>query len=98
LNYSFHPSARQELHEAQDRYKEKSNAVALAFTDEIAWAIEQIVLSPGRWRKYDQHTRRFLLSRFPYSIIYREVDDAVQVVAVAHHRRKPSYWAPRLVE
>ena len=75
MSYSFHPAARQELYDSQDYYREKSEAVALAFSNEIVWAIEQIILAPSRWKEHDKGTRLFLLSRFPYSIIYRSVGD-----------------------
>ena len=97
MSYTFHPAASQELYDTQDYYKEKSDAVALAFSDEIVWAIEQIILAPGRWKQLDMGTRRFLLSRFPYSIIYRTIGNDVQIIAIAHHRRKPGYWNPRIV-
>lgn len=32
---------------------------------------------------------------FPYSIFYQVTSDEIRVVAVAHHRRRPSYWADR---
>lgn len=40
--------------------------------------------------------RRFPLRRFPFFIIYRELDDYVELVALAHHRRRPRYWRSRL--
>lgn len=40
--------------------------------------------------------RRVLLRRFPYAVIYRELDAArVRVLAVAHFRRRPDYWIAR---
>lgn len=39
--------------------------------------------------------RKISLQGFKFWVIYREVDDAVQVLAVAHHRRHPDYWMPR---
>jgi toxin ParE1/3/4 len=39
--------------------------------------------------------RKVSLRGFPYSVVYREVDSVVQVLAVAHHRREPGYWARR---
>jgi hypothetical protein len=33
---------------------------------------------------------------FHFDLIYREVDGLVQVLAVAHHRRRPGYWTGRL--
>ena len=40
--------------------------------------------------------RRWLLTRFPYAVVYRlAVDGSVRVLAVAHHRRRPGYWRTR---
>jgi len=39
--------------------------------------------------------RRYLLRRFPYSIIYQVSTDELRVIAVAHQRRRPGYWAGR---
>jgi plasmid stabilization system protein ParE len=36
-----------------------------------------------------------LFKRFPYYLIYRERDGAVEVVAVMHARRHPGYWHHR---
>jgi len=34
-----------------------------------------------------------VLRRFPFGVVYRVLAGEIQVVAVAHHRRKPGYWA-----
>ena len=40
--------------------------------------------------------RRMMLSRFPYCIYYRLLTpDTLRVLAVAHNRRRPEYWASR---
>jgi len=36
------------------------------------------------------------LRRFPFLIVYREVSDVIEIVALAHGRRKPFYWKQRL--
>jgi plasmid stabilization system protein ParE len=36
-----------------------------------------------------------VLSRFPYSILYRLRLPEVEVVAVFHHRRDPAAWQAR---
>jgi len=42
------------------------------------------------------HNPRSLpLHGFPYSLIYRLQDDAVRVIAIAHHCRRPGYWIDR---
>jgi hypothetical protein len=59
-------------------------------------AVLRISEAPERWPKYDSLMRRFLLARFPFSVIYRIAEQVVEVIAVAHHKRAPGYWRPRL--
>lgn len=36
------------------------------------------------------------MGRFPYAIVYREVsEEEVEIVAVAHLKRRPGYWTGR---
>src|SRR5262245_25631442 len=46
----------------------------------------------------DVRARRVLLPRFPFAIVFVELDDHYLVVAVAHLKRKPGYWLTRLGE
>jgi hypothetical protein len=40
--------------------------------------------------------RRYILHRFPYGIIYRLLgDDVLEILAIAHHKRRPGYWGRR---
>lgn len=40
--------------------------------------------------------RRLVVRRFPYSIIVCERGDVYEVLAFAHHARRPRYWESRL--
>lgn len=95
LNVQFHPDADAELMDAQHWYEQRSDIAARAFGTEVAWAIGQIQDAPGRWKRHLGGTRRLLLPNFPFSIIYREREGAIEVVALAHHRRRPGYWLER---
>ena len=44
----------------------------------------------------EANLRRLMLTRFPYALIYSATDDLLHVVAVAHARRRPGYWRPRV--
>lgn len=44
----------------------------------------------------DVAIRRILVRRFPYHVVYIELPDRVQVLAVAHQRRRPGYWLHRI--
>ncbi len=54
------------------------------------------VLISGLRVKFE--VRRFLLDRFPYSVIAACLEDELVVVAIAHHSRKPGYWRKRLAK
>jgi plasmid stabilization system protein ParE len=92
----IHLSALSELKSAVSWYLEQSEPAAIKFTAEIDRAIELVIHSPSRWPSAEHGTRRFVLQRFPYAIIYREKRSVVQVLAVAHGHRRPGYWKDRL--
>ena len=62
---------------------------------ELDVAIERIEEAPQRWASYLAGTRRYLLRRFPFFVVFRESEESVQIVAVAHARRRPGYWIGR---
>jgi len=43
----------------------------------------------------DPRTRRLLVGRFPYQIVYRLRAEEIVVVAFAHLKRRPGYWKHR---
>jgi hypothetical protein len=48
-----------------------------------------------RWRLV-RGTRRCLMGRFPFAIVYREIsDEQVEVVAIDHRKRRQRFWARR---
>ena len=44
----------------------------------------------------EEEIRRFLFTRFPYSLIYGIDQETIVVIAVAHQHREPRYWAGRI--
>lgn len=44
----------------------------------------------------DKAIRRHPVRRFPYHIVYLELDDRLHILAIAHDRRRPGYWRARL--
>jgi plasmid stabilization system protein ParE len=89
--------AEAEYTEARAWYQARSTRAAEGFEAAFAEALEQIGQSPEQFPPCDEEGYRFaLLDHYPYSLIYREVETVVQVVAVAHARRKPGYWSRRV--
>src|SRR5271168_172066 len=93
----FHEEAAAEYDAAFEWYLERSPDSALEFDAEVDQGLKQIIQAPGRWAVGSHSTRRFLLKKFPFILIYRERNSAdIQVVAVAHTSRRPQYWNSRL--
>ena len=88
-------SAEQEMLDAVAYYELRVDGLGRTFLDSIALAIKEIGDFPERWPIASQEVRRRLVSRFPYSLFYRVDPDEVIVLAVAHHRRRPTYWLGR---
>jgi toxin ParE1/3/4 len=84
-----------ELWEAVQFYENRCVGLGLDFEKEIKAAIETIQQSPGRWPLHKDGTRRYLLHRFPYFVVYVLHQGHVWIVAFAHCRRKPQYWSGR---
>jgi len=91
----FHPEAIAEARHAVGWYLERSELAAAAFITELDLAIEHILDGPERWSGYASGTRRYLMHRFPYFVVYRLSGETIQVLAVAHGRRRPGYWKAR---
>ena len=92
----FLDEASAEYEEAFDWYFARSEAGASNFANELAQAIDMIAEAPQRWPAGPYGTRKFLLHRFPFAVVYRELPSAIQVLAVAHAHRRPGYWKIRI--
>jgi plasmid stabilization system protein ParE len=95
---SFHIEALRELREARDWYASKGvpeQGVRLlrlveARVRDIAEHPESFPRDPKRsW------ARRARILGWPYTLIYVLHSSSVIVLAVAHGKRRPSYWAKR---
>lgn len=91
----FHPTARREVDLAFDWYLERSPKAAAAFLAELDHAAAIICKAPDAWPKYEQGSRRYVMRRFPFSVMYNVKDGIVEVMALAHHKRRPGYWHVR---
>lgn len=94
----FLAPAREELSVAADWYDEQRPGLGVEFVVEIGEAVAQIRDNPEGWPRWreDRPYRKRFLTRFPYVLFYVVAAEGhVEVVAVAHARRKPGYWLER---
>lgn len=92
----FHPDALAELERAKAWYDGQRPGLGESFFQEITTAISRIREAPNTWPDYRQGTRRFLVHRFPFAIIYSQRSVGLLVIAVMHLKRRPGYWRARL--
>lgn len=90
----FHPAAVKEARKAYRWYACRSAWAGNRFQAALEAAFEQIADAPDRWPIYLHGTRYRLVRRFPYVVVYR-LADRLQIMAVAHGKRKPGYWKRR---
>jgi plasmid stabilization system protein ParE len=91
----FHPHAEDEANRAYAWYHERNPTAAQAFLADLDHAIRRVQESPERYPYHHGTARRYLFLRFPFSLIYRVTADAIEVIAIAHHSRRPGYWSHR---
>jgi plasmid stabilization system protein ParE len=91
----FHPSTRGEIRKACAWYRERSLAAEDGFLAELRHAVEQASLAPNQWPLVAAGTRRYVFSRYPYSLFYRVIGNTVRVLAVAHDKKREGYWQGR---
>lgn len=91
----FHPDVFLEVKEAYDWYDNQARGLGDDFISELEAAFQTVSELPETWPKFKSDYRRFLLSKFPYSVIYRAQKETIFIVAVMHNSRKPGYWKTR---
>jgi toxin ParE1/3/4 len=96
LELEYLDDAIAEAEAAARWYAERSATAAAGFAEEIDAALSAITRMPAAWPPFAHGTRRYLLRRFPYSVVYRVERDRILIVAVAHGHRRPGYWRSRL--
>jgi toxin ParE1/3/4 len=93
-------AAELELREATGWYLQRAPRVADRFTAETRRTLQLIETFPqigGRVPSIDDpDVRQLPVHAFPYHIVFLNLPDRIEVIAFAHHRRRPAYFAARL--
>ena len=97
MKVRFLKPAEAELDDAVAYYEIEQLGLGERFRNEVLASISRIVVFPAAYQTLGNRTRRCLLARFPYGIIYHHnsSNDEILVVAIAHLHRQPDYWVSR---
>jgi hypothetical protein len=96
MTYRFTSVALNELRTSVQDYESKQTGLGHRFLSEIEGAITRIRMAPQAWRKLSARTRRCLLHRFPFGIMYQVRGEEILVVSVMDLRRDPRSWKQHL--
>ena len=96
MTFRFLQLAQAELLDGISYYSSIRPELGLRFEQEVADAVRSAVAFPERGAPRSKSTRRWLVKGFPFGIIYRVNEAGVLIVAVAHERKRPEYWAQRV--
>ena len=96
MEFEFLELAQLELDETVIYYENQQKNLGIKFAQEVKNCLDRIERFPEGWQKLTLNTRRALLQKFPYGVIYQIKTDLILIIAIANLRRKPNYWVDRI--
>lgn len=90
-------SASEEFSAAVRWYESQRLGLGAEMFDAVVTTIQRIEQQPesGAAAHPETRTRRTLVERFPYQVVYRLTQDEIEILAIAHLKRRPGYWKHR---
>src|SRR6266536_1272325 len=90
------PGARLDVEESAVWYERQQPGVGDRFQAAVALPERKLQRHPLLGTPHRRNTRKWRVTRFPHSIIYREESGRILIVAVAHAKRRGDYWDYRV--
>jgi plasmid stabilization system protein ParE len=85
----FDRDAADDVREAQAWYEQRRQFLGLEFVLELDRVVAIIQERPATFPIVHRDARRALMRRFPYLVLFVDLDDAIVVVGVFHTARDP---------
>jgi toxin ParE1/3/4 len=96
VTFSLHPEAEQDVADALDYYMTHAGSVVAGrFLAEFEYVANLLVKHPDLGTPTAKGRRTFPLQVFPYSVVYRSLENNIRILVVRHQRRKPNYGGSR---
>ena len=95
IPHRFHPDADAELAEAALFYESRMPGLGKSLAAEVERTIALLCDFPDAGTPVFADVRRAVVARYPYSIVYRHRAASIEILALAHQRRRPGYWHRR---
>ena len=88
MTLSFHPAARDEFVAAAAYYEAAVPGLGGRFHSAVWRATDLALAHPDAGAPRSARTRRLQVTGFPYDVVYRVRAESLEVLAVAHGRRR----------
>ena len=96
MRVEHHPATATELNDAVRYLNTQRSGLGAELREEITATIGRIKEAPFRYSVVGGDIRRCFVNRFPFSVLYRVIDeDSVRILVIRHHRLRPSYGTQR---
>ena len=95
MKVKFIAPARREFLKEVVYYNEQEPDLGTAFAQEVEQAVARALAFPEAGTPASKSAKKVFVNRFPFSVIYRPDNDGIVIFAIAHHSRRPEYWASR---
>ena len=93
----FRPAAAREFAADFRHYENDHPGRGDRFVAAVGVVLEAIAEHPERYPLLQApDIRSAKVKRFPYRVVYVVIGDEIDVIAVAHAKRRPAYWRRRM--
>ncbi len=91
MRLEFHKQVASDIARVMDYYETAAGSeLANDFYEELRAFFLRAIESPESFAIWKQDLRRVNLHRFPYHFLFRVSEDAVRILVIPHHKRRPS--------
>lgn len=95
MKFHLHPQAEAELDDAIAYYDHCEFGLGLEFAEEVYSTIGRICEYPDSSPQLSRNTRRCLVNRFPYGVVFQVKSGTIRIIALANLHKRPGYWQKR---
>ena len=95
MKFIFHPKLQQDVSNSYQWYEDRAKGLGEDLLSEIKDGYSFINEFPESCPIVQKNYHRFILSKFPFSIVYRINKNNIYVVAIMHNSRRPNSWLIR---
>lgn len=96
MRIRFAEAAKDELNDACDWYERQQSGLGARFRSDVREASLLIAKSPLLFPVELEDVRRYVMTRFSYTLRYTLRSEEVWILAVSHQHRRPDYWGERV--